>query len=109
MARNDPYLPAPANPASSTSVTFDGSTSSTGTAIVSGLAGNFDAEIYLEAYDGSSWQEVSQLETDTGTLTFGADWSTQFNRLMVSQNDRRIRIDNVDSTSGWVAIDGDER
>lgn len=109
MARNDPYLPAPANPASSGTAVFDGSASSTGTAIVSGLQGNFEAEIRYQAYDGTSWQTVALLEDDAGNTTFSADWSTQFNRLYVSTNDRRIEVTNTSASAGWCAADGDER
>jgi len=109
MARNDPYTPSPVQVSSSGTTTFDGSAAATGTAIVSGLFGSFDAELRYQAYDGSSWQTVALLTDDAGNTTFSADWSTQFNRLMVSANDRRIEVSNVDSSSGYVAIDGDER
>jgi hypothetical protein len=109
MARNDPYLPAPVNVAAGGSTTFDGSAAGTGTAIVSGLQGSFDAEVRVQAYDGANWQTVGLLTDDAGNTTLTADWATQFNRLMVSTNDRRLKVDNVDTASGWVAADGDER
>jgi len=111
MARNDPFTPNFETVNSSNSVTFDGSSGGTGTVIVSGLYGSFDAEIYIEASNdgGSSWTQVTQLKDEFGNNTFTADWHTQFNRLMISSGSRRLRIDNIDSASGEVAIDGDER
>lgn len=111
MARNDPFTPAAVNVASSGTTSFDGSGSGTGAAIVSGLYANFDAELYIEdsADGGSTWNTVTQLTDDAGNLTFTAPWSTTFNRLMVKGSSRRIRVDNVDTASGYIAIDGDER
>lgn len=109
MAQNDPYAPNAVSVPSSGSTTFDGSDGETNAAIVSGMMGSFDAEVYLEAHDGGSWQEVAQLTDANDNTTFSATWHTQFNRLLVSSGARRIRIDNVDSASGYVAVDGDER
>jgi hypothetical protein len=109
MALNDPYLPDPVNVSSGGNTTFDGSTAGTNTAYVLSLSGNFDAEIYLEAWDGSAWQEVTQLTDDAGNTTLSAGWHTQYNKIPVSTNARRIRIENVDTSSGWVAVEGDER
>jgi hypothetical protein len=109
MAANDPYIPDPVQVSNGASTTFDGTASETDTAIVSTLSGNFDAQIFLEAWDGNAWQEVAQFAAADGNNTFSADWNTQFNRQYVEVDGRRIRIDNVDSASGWVAVEGDER
>lgn len=114
MAANDPYTPDPVeldtSGGATTTTNFDGSGSSTNAAIVTGLMGTLDCEVYLEAWDGSSWQVVAQLTDDQGNTTFSADWHSQFNRLVVATDARRIRIDSVDSSSGgWVAVEGDER
>lgn len=111
MARNDPFLPDHESVSDGESVEFDGSSGETGSAIVSGLYGDFDAELYIESStdDGSSWEEIVQLTDDEGETSFSSPWHSQFNRLMISDGIRRIRVDNVDSESGYVAIDGDER
>jgi hypothetical protein len=113
MARNDPFTPDFVNVADTNSTTFDGSSGGTGTAIVSGMYADFDAEIYIEASNdgGTSWTQISQLTDENGNTTFTSSWHTQFNRVMISSGSRRIRVDNVtgDSGSGEVAIDGDER
>ena len=111
MAQNDPYIPDFLSIASSGSDNFDGSASSTDAAIISGVMGTADAELYIEASNdgGSSWSTVTQLTDTDGATTFTADWHTQYNRLMVKVNTRRLRIDNVDSSSGNFAVDGDER
>ena len=115
MARNDPYTAAAFSVPDQGTAVFDGSNSSTGAAIISGLAGNTGAEIRLQAYDGSSWTTVAPLSDDGGNLTFTADWHTQFNRLLVngggspSSGDLRIEVTNVDGNSGSFSADGDER
>ena len=109
MARNDPYLPAPVNVADGSNATFDGSASSTDAAFISGAMGKFDATVYIDAWDGSTWQEVTQLTDASGNKTFSADWHTQFNRVYVAVDDRRLRIENGSGASGWAAVDGDER
>jgi hypothetical protein len=113
MARNDPFTPDFATVSDGSSTTFDGSGGGTGSAIVSGMYGNFDAEIYIEASNdgGSSWTQITQLTDESDNTTFTGPWHTQFNRVMISSGTRRIRVDNVtgDSGSGEVAIDGDER
>lgn len=111
MARNDPFTPDHVSVASDGSTTFDGSSGGTGSAIISGIYANFDAEVYIESSNdgGTSWSQVTQLSDDNDNLTFTASWHSQFNRVMISSGNRRVRIDNVDSASGLVAIDGDER
>lgn len=111
MAQNDPYLPDAVSVANGSNTTFDASSSGTGTAIASGLYGTFDAEIYLEDSPdgGTTWNTVSQFADDAGNTTFTAQWATQFNRVMIEGSKRRLRIENVGSSSGYVALDGDER
>lgn len=109
MARNDPYFPPPVNVSAGGTTTFDASGTETGTAIVNQLGATFDATITLEAYDGSAWQKWSAIRTSSDEETFIADWHTQFNRVYISTNDRRIQVENVDTAAGYVAIDGDER
>lgn len=102
------YTPSPVSVASSGSTTFDGSTSSTGEAVVTSVVSAVDAEIYYEAFDGSTWQEITPIPDDAGNVTQTGPFHSQGNRLLVVSGQRRIRIDNVDSASGYVAIDGDE-
>lgn len=105
-----PYTPSHATVASGGSVTFDGAGSGTNQAIIVSMAGDFDAEIFYEASDdgGTSWAQIAQMATDSGDVTFTADWHSQGNRLMVVSGERRIRVDNVDTADGVVAVDGDE-
>lgn len=93
------------------SVTFDGSESDTDAAIISGIYGNVDCEIFIEASDdaGSTWEVVTQLGDDAGNHTFAGDFHSQFNRIMVTVGKRRLRIDNVDTVAGQVSVDGDQR
>jgi hypothetical protein len=111
MARNDPYLPDFATVASGNSVTFDGSASATGEAIVNEITGTFDCKIFIEESNngGTSFTTVAQLSQQDGDLLFSADFHSQFNRIYVSQGERRIRFDNADSVSGEISITGDER
>jgi hypothetical protein len=110
MARNDPYLPDFQTVADNGSVTFDGSASGTGSAIVNEVAANFDCEIFIEESNdgGTSFQEVTQLTDGDGNLIFSADLHSQFNRIYVSQGERRLRIDDA-ATGGIISITGDER
>jgi hypothetical protein len=110
MARNDPYLPDFQTVADNGSVTFDGSASATGSAIVNEVAGNFDCEIFIEESNdgGTSFEEVTQLLNDNGNTVFQADLHSQFNRIYVSQGERRLRIDDA-ATGGIISITGDER
>lgn len=116
MAQNDPYTSSTFGVSSSGgTTTFDGSDSSTGAAIVSGLAGNADAEVRVQSYNGTSWVTVAQLEDDSGNATFSADWHTQFNRIVVngggspSTGDQRIQVTNTSGSGGDFSADGDER
>lgn len=115
MARNDPYTSATFGLADSGTTTFDGSDASTGAAIVSGLAGNGDAEIRLQSYDGTSWVTTTVLADGSGSTTFSGNWHTQFNRVMVngggspSTGDQRIEVTNVSGGAIDVSADGDER
>lgn len=106
----DVYVPNHVTVSNSSSTNFDGSASSTNAAIIVGLAADFDAEIYYEASDdgGSTWTQIAQLRDNGGNSTFTADWHSQGNRLMVESSNRRVRIKNVSSSSGVVAVDGDE-
>ena len=120
MAQNDPYLPDFATVADGGSVTFDGSASSTGTAIINEVYGDFDgAESFPEWYDrqifieasndgGTSWTQVTQLTDANGNTTFTGSFHTQFNRVYVDSGKRRLRIDDA-ATGGEVAVTGDER
>jgi len=111
MARNDPYIPDFQTVVDGASATFDGSAGGTGAAIISELSANFDAQIYIEQSTdgGTSWTEITALGDDAGNETFAANWHTQFNRVLVKANVRRVRVDNVDSVSGEVGATGDER
>lgn len=106
----DKFTPDPIEVTSGNTTTIDGTNSSTNSAIIATLVGGFDAQIFYEAYDSSTgtWQEIALIGTDGGQDTFTADWSTQGNRWMVSDQERRLRIENVDSGSGFVAVDGDQ-
>jgi len=110
MAQNDPYLPDFATVADGGSVTFDGSASSTGTAIINEVYGDFDVQIFIEASNdgGTSWTQVTQLTDASGNTTFTGSFHTQFNRVYVSSGKRRLRIDDA-ATGGEVAVTGDER
>jgi len=117
MAKNDPFTTAAFGVADTNAFIVDGSDSATGAAIISGLAGNADAEVRLDAFDGnsSSWTAIAQLKDDGGNTTFAADWHTQFNRVLVngggspSAADQRLRITNVSGGAGDFSADGDER
>lgn len=110
MARNDPYLPDYATVADNGSTTFDGSASSTGSAIVNEVYADFDVQIFIEASNdgGSTWTQITQLSDANGNATFSGSFHTQFNRVYVSTGQRRIRIDDA-ATGGEVAVTGDER
>lgn len=115
MAQNDPYTSAAFGVADTNTAVFDGSDSDTGAAIVSGLAGNGDAEIRLQSYNGSTWETVTQLADDSGSTTFSGNWHTMFNRLMVNSGaspttgDQRIEVTNISGGAIDVSADGDER
>ena len=109
MAQNDPFLPDPVDVASSANATFDGSDAETDVAIISGAMATFDAEVFIDAWDGTEWQEVTQLADAEGNVTFSGSWHTQFNRVYAGTERRRFRIENVDTDSGFCAVEGDER
>jgi len=109
MAANDPYLPDPVEVSDGETATFDGTEGETNTAIISGAMAEFDAIITIEAWDGTTWQEVTQLTDAEGDATFSGAWHTQFNRVYASEDARRLVIENVDSEDGWCAVEGDER
>jgi len=117
MAQNDAFTTAAFGVADTGTFIVDGSSSGTGAAIVSGLGGNADAEIRLQAYDGgaSAWKTIALLTDDSGNTTFSADWHTQFNRVMVngggtpSGGDLRLEVTNVSGGTGNYSADGDER
>ena len=109
MAQNDPYLPDPVDVADESNATFDGTDADTDVAIVSGAMATFDAEVFIDAWDGTEWQEVTQLADADGNATFSGAWHTQFNRVYVGTDRRRVRIENVSDSSGFCAVEGDER
>ena len=109
MAQNDPFLPDPVEVASSENATFDGTDAETDVAIISGAMATFDAEVFIDAWDGTEWQEVTQLADAEGNATFSGSWHTQFNRVYAGTERRRFRIENVDTESGFCAVEGDER
>lgn len=115
MAQNDPYTSAVFGLADTSTHEFDGSDSDTGAAIISGIAGNGDAEIRIQAYNGTSWVTTTLLADDSGSTTFSNNWHTQFNRLLVNgggspvSGDIRVQITNVSGASIDVSADGDER
>jgi len=115
MARNDPFTTAAFDVANSGTFVVDGSGSSTGAAIVSGIGGNADASIELQAYDGSAWVRVAELSDASGNTPFTADWHTQFNRVLVNgggsptSGDQRLEVTNVSGGLGDFSADGDER
>jgi hypothetical protein len=110
MAQNDPYLPDFQTVADGGSVTFDGSASSTGTAIINEIAGNFDVQIFIEESNdgGTNWTQVTQLQDANGNNTFSGSFHSQYNRVYVSSGERRLRIDDA-ATGGEVSVTGDER
>lgn len=93
--------------------TFDGSGSATNNSIMATLMGSVDAQIYVDdsVDSGGHWDQVTQLEDDTGSAIFGANWDTQYNRRHIEANKRRLRveIDSGATSDGYVAVDGDER
>lgn len=117
MAQNDPYTAAVFSLPITAENNFDGSESSTGAAIVSGIAGSGDAQIRLESYDSSlgGYQKTAQLSDADGNTTFSGDWHTQFNRIMIngggspSDGDQQIVVTNVSGANINVGVDGDER
>lgn len=104
------YDPDYASVSSSGTITFDGSASSTDAAVITSLSGDFDANIFVERSNdgGSTWQQTTILENDAGNTTFGANWHSQGNRIIVAVGKRRIKIENIDSTSGFTEAVGDE-
>jgi len=82
---------------------------------VSGIGGNADAEIRLQAYDGTAWVTTALLSDASGNNTFTADWHTQFNRVLVNgggsptTGDQRLEVTNVSGATGDFSADGDER
>ena len=115
MAQNDPFTTAAFGVDDAGTFIVDGSDSATNAAIVSGLAGNGDAEIRLQAYDGAAWVTTAILADDSGATTFTADWHTQFNRVMVngggtpSAGDQRLEVTNISGATADFSADGDER
>jgi len=115
MAQNDPFTTAAFGVSDTGTFVIDGSDSATGAAIVSGVAGNGDAAIRLQAYDGNAWVTVAQLSDANSNATFSADWHTQFNRIMVngggspSTGDQRLEVTNVSGATADFSADGDER
>jgi hypothetical protein len=109
MAANDPYKPDFVTLAGN-STTFDGTDSATGAALINELSGKTDANIFIEESNdgGTNWEETTQLTDANGNNTFSADWHSQFNRILVVQDERRVKITDV-GTGGNVSVTGDER
>lgn len=104
------YTPDYADIGASATATFDGSASSTGDADISSLAGNGDAEIRIEASNdgGSTWTTITLLENASGGTTFSGSWHTQFNKLPVSTNTRRVKITNTSGGQAQYSVAGNE-
>lgn len=111
MTRNDPYNPDYVSVADQSTATFDGSAAGTNAAIISEIAGNGDAELRIEESNdgGSTWQVITQLTDSEGSTTFTANFHTQFNRLLVEQGVRRLKVTNVSGGSAVYSVSGDER
>lgn len=103
-----PYTPTTQEVLSGDFVTFDGTEGDTDSAIIVSFAANFDAKIIYEAADGvGTWQQISTIGSESGDPIFTAEWHSQGNRFLISKDSRRIKIENVDTVSGWIAVDGD--
>jgi hypothetical protein len=102
-----PFTPSPVSVASGSNVTIDGSSVSTNKVLVTSMGAKFDAEVFIDAYDGATWQETRQLAASDGSTTLTADWDTQANRILCVANERRLRIENVDTASGQFSAEGD--
>lgn len=105
------YSPDFSSVNSGNTTTFDGSASSTNSAVITSLSGDFDAEISIERSNdgGSTWQQTTVLkDTSDGDSTFEAAWHSQGNRILVSTGVRRVKIENVDTDNGVTEIIGDE-
>jgi hypothetical protein len=102
-----PFTPSPVSVAGGSNVSIDGSSVSTDKVLVTSMGAKFDAEVFIDAYDGSTWVETRQLGTEDGTETLQADWDTQGNRILCVANERRLRIENVSSSSGQFSAEGD--
>jgi hypothetical protein len=109
MARGDPYKPDYVT-LSGGNTTFDGSDSGTNAAVILELQGVTDAQITIEESNdgGTNWTQVTQLSDANGNATFNAEWHSQFNRILVIQNKRRVKITDV-GTGGDVSVAGEER
>lgn len=108
---DSPYLPDHEQVADGANVRFDGSDGPTDAAIISGVYADFDATIHIDGSTdgGQTWEEIVQLTPEGEDNFFAAGFHTQFNRLMVSDGVRSLRIENVDTTTGLVGVDGDHR
>ena len=107
MSALNPYTPAPQSVDSDENVAIDGSDTPDGKVLVTSFGGKFDAEVFIDAHDGTEWIETRQLGTKDGDSTLTADWDTQGNRILCVENERRVRIENVDSESGQFSVEGD--
>jgi len=103
----EPFTPNPVNVSSGGNTTVDGSSSPNNKVMITSMGANFDAEVFIDAYDGSTWVETRQLGTEGGLSTLEADWDTQGNRILCVANERRLRIENVGTTSGNISFEGD--
>lgn len=101
------YLPDPQDideqGGSDPTAIFDGSASSSNAAIINSITADVDIDVFYEGSDdgGSTWGGA---EADS----FTAPAHSQLNDLKVEQNKRRVRIENVDTSSGTVVVSGRE-
>jgi hypothetical protein len=100
------YTPPHAEVASGESVYFDGSGSSTGSAEIQQMSGDFNARLYLERSEdgGETYTTISQF--DSGGMA--GRWFTKDIQPIVSDGVRRLRVDNKDKTSGVIEVIGTE-
>lgn len=113
MAKDDLYLEGASvssggNAKFDASGNFDGSNSSAGGALISGIVASLDIKIFYEWYDGSSWNPVT-FEASNGDVVISADYFTFWNWWPIWPNQFRFRIESQNSTSGHVGILGTER
>jgi hypothetical protein len=99
-----PYTPDEQSVADTASVTFDGSTSSTGQALITTGSGNFACDVHIERSSdgGSAWTEVALIDQPTD------NWNFQGDRIFVIENVRRLKFTNTSGSSGTLEVAGDE-
>lgn len=100
----DHYIPEPKQINEKSSVYFDGSSSSTDSALIQEMSGNFNARIYLERRIEGSFVEVSQFPS----FNLKEKWNTDEINTRIIADTRRVRIDNVTDNTGTIEVIGDE-